>query len=70
MDDLHSGEILQVVYMGDCPVAWGTNIYCIGLGSEVYNSFLGEFPASHGDTVYDEHCFSSLDGRSIGEDHP
>ena len=24
---------------------------------------------SHGDTVDDEHCFSSLDRRSVGEDH-
>ena len=24
---------------------------------------------SHGNTVDDEHCFSSLDGRSIREDH-
>ena len=27
-------------------------------------------PASNGDTVDDEHYFSSLDGRSLGEDHP
>ena len=25
---------------------------------------------SHGDIVADEHCFSSLDGRFVGEDHP
>ena len=24
---------------------------------------------SHRDTIDDEHCFSSLDGRSIKEDH-
>ena len=32
--------------------------------------FLEEFPTSHKDTVDDEHCFSSPDGRSVGEDHP
>ena len=31
---------------------------------------MGEFPTSHRDTIGDEHCFSSLKGRSIGEDHP
>ena len=25
---------------------------------------------SYGDTVDDEHCFSSLDGWSVREDHP
>ena len=25
---------------------------------------------SHGDIVDDEHCFSSPDGRSVGNDHP
>ena len=24
---------------------------------------------SHGDTIDDEHCFSSPNGRSIGDDH-
>ena len=32
--------------------------------------FLEEFPTSHGDTVDDEYCFSSLDGWSVEEDHP
>ena len=32
--------------------------------------FLEEFLASHEETVDDEHCFSSRDGRSVGEDHP
>ena len=56
--------------MGDCPVTWGTSIYSIILGSQVYGPFFKEFPVSHGDTVNDEHCFSSLDGRSVEEDHP
>ena len=32
--------------------------------------FWGEFPASHGDTVDDEHSFSSSDGRLVRVDHP
>ena len=32
--------------------------------------FLGELTTSHGDTVDDEHRFSSPDGRSIRVDHP
>ena len=35
-----------------------------------YDSFLEEFLASQGDTVDDEHYFSSPDGWSVGEDHP
>ena len=56
--------------MRDCPVTWSTGIYSIELGSQVYDSFLEEFPASHGDTIDDEHCFSSPDGWLVGEDHP
>ena len=69
-NDLHTRGILQVVYAGDCPVTWGTSIHCIGSVSQVYSSFLGEFPASHGDTVDDEHCFSSSNRRLVREDHP
>ena len=32
--------------------------------------FFGEFPTTHGDTIDDEHNFSSPNGRSIDEDHP
>ena len=41
------------------------------MGSEpqVYDSFLGEFPVIHGDTIDDEHNFSSSDGWSIRENH-
>ena len=56
--------------MGDCPVTWNVRIHNLGLGSQVYGPFLGEFPTSHGDTVDDEHNFSSPDGRSVGENHP
>ena len=55
--------------MRDFSVAWGTIIYSIGLGSRVYSSFLEEFTASHGNTIDDEHCFSSCDERSVGDDH-
>ena len=69
VDDLHSGGILQVVCMGDFPITWSTSVHSIGLRSQVYDSFLEEFLASHGDTVDDEHNFSSSDGRSFREDH-
>ena len=49
---------------------WVTSIYSIGLRSQVYNSFLEEFPVNHVGIIDDEHCFSSLNERSIGEDHP
>ena len=69
-DDLHFGGIFQVVHTGDCPVTWGTSVHSIRSGSQVYDSFLEEFPTSHGDTVDDEHCFSSPDRRLVGEDDP
>ena len=69
-DDLHVGGIMQVVYTRDCLVTWSVGLYSIGLGSQVYDSFLGEFLVSNGHTVDDEHCFSSSDGRSVREDHP
>ena len=56
--------------MGDNLVTWSTSIHSIESGSHVYSSFLGEFPVSHGDTVDDEHNFSSSNGRSVREDHP
>ena len=56
--------------MVDCPVTWSVSVHSIKSGSQVYGSFLEEFLASHGDTVDDEHNFSSLDGWSIREDHP
>ena len=68
MDDLHSGGILEVVRTGDCSVTWSVSVHSIGSGSQVYSSFLGEFPTGHGDMVDDD--LSSLDGRSVREDHP
>ena len=68
-DVLHAGGILQVVYTRDCPVTWSVSLYSIRPGSHVYDSFLGEFPTCHGNTIDDEHCFSSLDERSVREDH-
>ena len=58
---------MPVVHMGDCPVTWSTSIYSIRSGSQVYGSFLEEFPTSHKDTVDDENCFLSPNRRSIGE---
>ena len=55
--------------MGDCPVTWSVGIHSIELAPQVYDSFLGEFPTSHGDMVDDEHNFSSSDGQSVREDH-
>ena len=61
---LYIQEIIQ-----DYPITWGTRIYSIRSGSQVYESFLEEFLASHGDTIDDEHCFSSPDGLSVRDDH-
>ena len=70
LDDLHTEGILQVLCEGDYPITWSVNVYSIGSKSQVYSLLLEEFPASHGDTVDDEHCFSSIDERSVREDHP
>ena len=50
-------------------MTWSTSVHSIGSGSQVYDSFLEEFSASHGDIVDDEHSFSSPYGRSVKEDH-
>ena len=55
--------------MRDCSITRSTSIYSIISGSQVYDSFFEEFPVSHGDIVDDEHCFSSPDEQSFGEDH-
>ena len=57
------------MFIRDSLVTWSTSIHSIGSGLQVYGSFLGEFPAIHGDTVDDDHNFSSLDGWSVREDH-
>ena len=65
MNGFLSGGNLQVVCTGDCLVTWSANIYSIGLRSQVYDSFMEEFPMSHEDIVDDEHNFSSpTDGQS------
>ena len=56
--------------MGDSPVTWSASIHSIRPGSQVYDSFLGEFPTIHGDMVDDEHSFSFPDEWSIREDYP
>ena len=68
-DDLHSRDIMQIIHTRDYSVAWNASLYSIGPRSQVYGSFLGEFPKSHGDTVDDDYHFLSLDGLSIREDH-
>ena len=68
-NDLHSEGILQIIHTSDYLVAWSASLYSIGPRSQVYSSFLGEFLESHGDTVDDEHRFSSPDGRSVTKDH-
>ena len=53
------------IYMRDCSVTWSANIYRIGPGSQVYGSVLEEFPESHGNTIDDEHYFSSTNRHSV-----
>ena len=45
----------------------GVLVYIV---SQVYDSFFREFPESHGDTIDDEHRFSSPVGRLVRENHP
>ena len=68
-DDLHTGGILQVIHTRDRPITWSVSFYRIRLGSQVYGSLLEEFPESHGNTVDDEHYFSSIDRRPIRDNH-
>ena len=68
-DDLHTGGILQVIHTRDRPITWSVSLYRIRPGSQVYDTLLEEFLESHGNTVDDEHCFSSTDRRPIGDDH-
>ena len=58
------------LYIWDIILLHGTSVHGIGSGSQVYDSFLEEFPMSHVDTINYEHNFSSPDGWSVGEDHP
>ena len=48
---------------------WSASLYHIGQGSQNYDTLLEEFPKGHGDTVDDEHCVSSTNRWSVGEDH-
>ena len=60
---------MQVVYSRDCSVTWSVSLYHIEPGSQVYGSLLEDFPESHGNTVDNEHCFSSTNRWPIGEDY-
>ena len=55
--------------MRDCPATWSASIHSIGLGSQVYDVFLEEFPEGDGNAVDDEHRFSSTNRWSVSEDH-
>ena len=68
-DDLHTGGILQVVPMRDCPITWSTSVHNIRQGSQVHGTLLEKFPGGRRDAVDDEYCVSSTDGWSIGNDH-
>ena len=69
VDDLHTGGILQVTHTRDHLVTCCASLYRIGPGSQIYSLLLEEFPEGHGNTVDDEHCFSSLDRWLVIEDH-
>ena len=58
-DDLHYRGILQIIHARDFPVTWSASLHNIIPGSQVYNAFLEELPKGHGDTIADEHRFSS-----------
>ena len=60
---------MSVVYSRDCPATWSASLYRIGHGSQVYDTLLKKFPKGYGDIVDDEHCVSSVDRWSVGEDH-
>ena len=57
--------IREIIRLHGVPVSIASN-----LDPRFIARFLGELPTSHGDTVDDEHRFSSLDGWSVKEDHP
>ena len=60
---------MPVVYSRDCPATWSTSVQSIGQRSQIYGTLLEELPEGHGDTVDDEHRFSSIDIWSVREDH-
>ena len=62
----HFLVVRQVVHTRDHLVTWSTtSFYCIGPGSQVYDSLLEEFSKSRGDTVDDKHYFSFTDIWSV-----
>ena len=65
VDDLNTGGILNVIYTGDYPITWSTNLHSIIPRSQVCNAFLEELPEGDGNTVDDEHHFSSIDRWSV-----
>ena len=69
VNDLHYEGILQIIRARDCLVTWSANLHNIKPGFQVYDTFLEELLEGHGDTVTDEHHFSSIDKWSVEEDH-
>ena len=55
VDNLHTREILPVVYSRDRLATWSTSIHIVGQRPEIYYALLEEFPKGHGDAVDDEH---------------
>ena len=64
-NDLHFGGILQTIHARDFLVTWSASIHSIEPGSEVYSTFLEEFPKGDGNTIDDEHRFSFTDRWSV-----
>ena len=50
-------------------MTWSSSVHSIGQGSQVHDTLLEEFPEGHGNAVDNEHCVSSIDRWSVGEDH-
>ena len=60
---------MQVIHIRDRPVTWSVSLCRIRPGSQVYDSLLEEFPKRHGNSVDDEHYFSSTYRRPVENDH-
>ena len=64
-DDLHIGEILQVVHSRDSPATWSTSIHNVGYGPKIYGALLEDFPKGYGHTADHEYSFPPSDRRSV-----
>ena len=68
-DDLHTGGILPVVYLRDCPATWSASIHSVRQRPKIYSELLEELPKGHGDLVDHEYNLPPIDRRSVGENH-